>query len=102
MYIQLKGKKNNQFLKASSIHNGWNFLNLVQISIVLNTAALSEKNIGSKGRLYLNIEGIASICFKSQLCSILQTTDPGVSKDSESYGDFHNAHLLVDQLPKIE
>ena len=45
MYIQLKGKKNNQFLKASSIHNGWNFLNLVQISIVLNTTALSEKTL---------------------------------------------------------
>ena len=40
-----KGEKNNQFLKASSIHNGWNFLNLVQISIVLNTTALSEKTL---------------------------------------------------------
>ena len=107
-----KEEKNNQFLKASSIHNGRNFLNLFQISIVLNTTALSgsskqeawriRKNMGCKGRLYFNIEGIASICFKSQLCWILQTTDPGVSKDSESYGDFHNAHLLVDQLPKIE
>ena len=36
-----KEEKNNQFLKASSIHNGRNFLNLFQISIVLNTTALS-------------------------------------------------------------
>ena len=112
VHLAKEEKKNNQFLKASSIHNGRNFLNLFQISIVLNTTALSgsskqeawriRKNMGCKGRLYFNIEGIASICFKSQLCWILQTTDPGVSKDSKSYGDFHNAHLLVDQLPKIE
>ena len=101
--ILLKEEKNQSVLKAISIHNGRNCFNLFQISIVLNTTVLSgsskqeawriRKTISSKGKLYLNMEGIASICFKSQLCSILQTTDPGVSKDSESCGKSNDTHL---------
>ena len=112
VHVAKEEKKYQSVLKATSIHNGRNCFNLFQISIVLNTTALSgsskqeawrmRKTIGSKSELYLNVEGLASISFKSQLCSMLQTTDPGVSKDSESYGDSHNTHLLVDQLPKIE
>ena len=33
------------------------------------------------------------ICFQSQLCWILQTTDPWVSKDSESCGKSNDTHL---------